>query len=548
MLPVREMYSLLNIHSAAGSQGGTSAPHLVHPGPGPCGRGRHRVVAAGHRGHDGHRDERRHGRRASRRREAADGRHDRHGAGRLRLADPLPALHQRARHRGHRLHQRPLPLGRRRQGHASSSCRTGSTRRRRRPGDGPAPAPSRTWRSRRTPRSIRTYGHDPRLPDAGSTCCSKVKIGNIDFENAMDQRHRRVRPHQEAAARPRPPAPLPAGVGRHEHHRTRAEVDRGPVRRQPALAADQGQGLAQGRDPGQRLPGRDLRAVHRAHLAADPRGEPAGRLRAPGATTATSAARGNVRGLPADRRTSAAPGSRRTSRSARSARCTAPGSTGRRCRATRSTSSATRSRPRPAGASRWTRTTSCPRATTSPSTRCSTPASRRRRTRPSAAGEAGRRRSLQSPDLWTMAPHGEGRDRRRRQRVHELRWAAAAQNDFAARMQWTLTPGYRAANHAAPVGVASGRTVEVGAGRTVTLRGFAADPDGDRVRLTWWQYRRGRHLPGQGRDRCPGAGPDRGHGAGRRAAGPDDLADPARARDDGDFPLTRYARIILEVV
>ena len=38
-----------------------------------------------------------------------------------------------------------------------------------------------------------------------------------------------------------------------------------------------------------------------------------------------------------------------------------------------------------------------------------------------------------------------------------LRWAGAAQNDFAARMRWTLTPSYRAGNHAPRVGIAPAR-------------------------------------------------------------------------------------------
>jgi hypothetical protein len=69
-------------------------------------------------------------------------------------------------------------------------------------------------------------------------------------------------------------------------------------------------------------------------------------------TTATSADAATSAASRPTASTSRAPGSRPTSRSARSARSTDRGSTGKRCRATNSTSSATPSRPGPAGVRR----------------------------------------------------------------------------------------------------------------------------------------------------------------------------------------------------
>jgi hypothetical protein len=127
-----------------------------------------------------------------------------------------------------------------------------------------------------------------------------------------------------------------------------------------------------------------------------------------------------------------------------------------------------------------------------------------------------------------------------------LRWAGAVQNDFAARMQWTLTPSYRAANHEPRVGILSRRAVRVRAGRTVKLRGFAADPDGDRVSLKWWQYGEEGTYPGK----VTIAAPER---AWTTVTVPAD-AQPGQTislilqgTDDGEFPLTRYSRVVLQV-
>jgi hypothetical protein len=152
-----------------------------------------------------------------------------------------------------------------------------------------------------------------------------------------------------------------------------------------------------------------------------------------------------------------------------------------------------------------------------------------------------------SPELWTLVETEKDQTGADVQNYTTLRWAGAAQNDFAARMQWTLTPSYRAGNHAPRVGVLGRHSVKVRAGRTVKLRGFALDPDRDRVSFQWWQYREEGTYPGQ----VTPASPDRARTT---------LRVPADARpgetislilqgtDDGHFPLTRYTRVILRVV
>jgi hypothetical protein len=74
------------------------------------------------------------------------------------------------------------------------------------------------------------------------------------------------------------------------------------------------------------------------------------------------------------------------------------------------------------------------------------------------------------------------------------RWREAYQNDFAARMSWTLNASRKAANHP-PELVVNGQpgreplTLHVAAGQTLTLdAGASHDPDGDTLSYRWFEY------------------------------------------------------------
>ena len=68
------------------------------------------------------------------------------------------------------------------------------------------------------------------------------------------------------------------------------------------------------------------------------------------------------------------------------------------------------------------------------------------------------------------------------------RWFTDIQNDFAARVDWTLTDDDSAVNHAPSVSVAEGIDLTAAAGETVTLTAVGEDPDGDALSYRWWRY------------------------------------------------------------
>ncbi|PLK44257.1 hypothetical protein C0V77_10695 [Emticicia sp. TH156] len=71
-----------------------------------------------------------------------------------------------------------------------------------------------------------------------------------------------------------------------------------------------------------------------------------------------------------------------------------------------------------------------------------------------------------------------------------------AQRDFAARMQWSVTPKYANANHAPTVRIEGPLSIMVTAGSKIRLNGFVSDPDGNTVSTKWWQFNVGT-FPGK---------------------------------------------------
>ena len=123
---------------------------------------------------------------------------------------------------------------------------------------------------------------------------------------------------------------------------------------------------------------------------------------------------------------------------------------------------------------------------------------------------------------------------------------AAAQNDFAARLKWAVTPKFGDANHPPKVRIKGFLDVSARAGSAVMLQGEVSDPDRNAVTVKWWQYNDAGTYPGDITFSAPTA-------LTTTFRVPDD-AKPGQtinivleATDDGTPHLTRYQRIVVTV-
>jgi hypothetical protein len=147
--------------------------------------------------------------------------------------------------------------------------------------------------------------------------------------------------------------------------------------------------------------------------------------------------------------------------------------------------------------------------------------------------------------------HWSGRnDQAVRQKWSVARWRRAYQNDFAARMDWVVR-GPREANHP-PVPALNGDgshgvlRIDAAPGDRVTLdaRG-TSDPDGDRVEYRWWIYEEASTYLGRVAI-AGGTSPEASLLVPADAAGKS-LHVVLEATDQGEPPLTRYRRAVLQV-
>jgi hypothetical protein len=121
----------------------------------------------------------------------------------------------------------------------------------------------------------------------------------------------------------------------------------------------------------------------------------------------------------------------------------------------------------------------------------------------------------------------------------------AAQNDFAARMRWSLTSRYAEANHEPIIRIEGPLEVLASPGETIRLNGSVSDPDKNKLSLRWWQFRVGTY-PGevtilnatseQTRVTIP-----------KDAVAGQTIHMILEAKDDGTPALTRYQRVVVTV-
>src|SRR5215831_8067994 len=126
------------------------------------------------------------------------------------------------------------------------------------------------------------------------------------------------------------------------------------------------------------------------------------------------------------------------------------------------------------------------------------------------------------------------------------RFFAAAQNDFAARLKWSVTPKFSGANHPPKVSVRGPLEVSAAHGSTAHLQATVSDPDKNNVKVVWWQYNDAGTYPGDVTFSDATA-------LATDVRIPDD-AQPGQlihvileATDDGTPRLTRYQRVIIRV-
>ena len=110
-------------------------------------------------------------------------------------------------------------------------------------------------------------------------------------------------------------------------------------------------------------------------------------------------------------------------------------------------------------------------------------------------------------------------------------------------MAWSVTDDYKKANHEPTISGAN--EMEVKAGARVSLKCKVSDPDGNKVKLQWYQFKVGSYakdvaIDGATTDTATVTIPT-------DAKAGDTLHFVLEATDQGNPPLTRYHRVVLRV-
>ena len=125
-------------------------------------------------------------------------------------------------------------------------------------------------------------------------------------------------------------------------------------------------------------------------------------------------------------------------------------------------------------------------------------------------------------------------------------FAPAAQNDFAARMKWSVTPTFAGANHEPVVSIRGSARISARPGETVRLEGAASDPDGNAVKVRWWRWKDVDTYPGEVTITSPTSLATNLQVPGDAASG-QTIQLVLEATDDGRPVLTRYRRVVVTV-
>jgi hypothetical protein len=122
----------------------------------------------------------------------------------------------------------------------------------------------------------------------------------------------------------------------------------------------------------------------------------------------------------------------------------------------------------------------------------------------------------------------------------------AAQNGFAARLAWSVTPTYAGANHEPNVAIQGPARISARAGETILFQAVTSDPDGNMVTVRWWQWKDVGTYPGRVTLSTPNALATSVQVPADAAAG-QTIHVIVEATDNGTPVLTHYQRVIIDV-
>jgi len=121
----------------------------------------------------------------------------------------------------------------------------------------------------------------------------------------------------------------------------------------------------------------------------------------------------------------------------------------------------------------------------------------------------------------------------------------AAQRDFAARMKWTVTSNYKAANHPPQVELEGPQRTMVTAGQKIKIAANISDPDGNKTETQWFQLPAGTY--GKALFKSPVSGQKIELTIPADAKPGETIHLIVAATDNGSPALTSYQRLILIV-
>lgn len=147
-----------------------------------------------------------------------------------------------------------------------------------------------------------------------------------------------------------------------------------------------------------------------------------------------------------------------------------------------------------------------------------------------------------TPGGWA----GNGLSNGARPPAQDPNFTPAAQNGFAARMKWSVTPKYAGANHEPRVTIRGKSRISARPGETVRLQGVTSDPDGNKVTVKWWQWENVDTYPGQVTFSNP-TSPVTSFQVPADVTAGQTIHLILEATDDGTPALSRYQRVVVTV-